>query len=241
MTHSFNRMKVWAEQKHISIPSLFFQMYKQIGVTDEEAIFISHILAFQAEGKEFPTPMMMAERTCFDVNAVSSMYQRLIQKGYIELLQQIDEKGIVFEKFSVYPIWERIMNKLEQQTFVAEVANSKVDDRSIFTLLEQELGRLLSTIEIEKVSMWIDHDQHSPEIIKEAIKEAVLANKLSLRYIDRILFEWKKKQFKTVEQVQNHAEKFRHHSITQKQVTKQVVAEHKPPRSSFYNWLDERE
>ncbi len=228
-------MQIWAEQKHISIPSLFFQMYKQIGVTDEEAIFISHILTFQSEGIEFPTPMMMAERTCFDENTLSMMYQRLIQKGLIELNQQTDSNGILFEKVSVYPIWERILNKLEQQSFVQEVATTKLDDRSIFTLIEQELGRLLSPIEIEKVSMWIDHDGHSPEVIKEA----VLANKMSLRYIDRILFEWKKKQLKTIDQVKMHAEQYRSQSIAAKQQVS-VPTEQKV-RSGFYNWLDERE
>lgn len=239
MNHSFNRMKTWTEQKNISIPSLFFQMYKQIGVTDEEAIFISHILSFQSEGIEFPTPMMLAERTCFNENTLSMMYQRLIQKGLIELNQQTDQNGILFEKVSVYPIWERILNKLEQQTIVQEVAVTKLDDRTIFTLIEQELGRLLSPIEIEKVSMWIDHDGHSPEIIKEAIKEAVLANKMSLRYIDRILFEWKKKQLKTVDQVKVHAEQYRNQSIAAKpQVSMQTEQKVK---SGFYNWLDERE
>jgi DNA replication protein len=232
-------MKIWAEQKHISIPSLFFQMYKQIGVTDEEAIFISHILMFQSEGIEFPTPMMVAERTSFDENTLSMMYQRLIQKGLIELNQQTDQNGILFEKVSVYPIWERILDKLEQQTIVEEVAVTKLDDRSIFTLIEQELGRLLSPIEIEKVSMWIDHDQHSPEMIKEAIKEAVLANKMSLRYIDRILFEWKKKQFKTIDQVKVHAEQFRNQSIQSKQKVSNQTEQ--KTRSGFYNWLDERE
>ena len=57
--------------------------------------------------------------------------------------------------------------------------------------------------------MWLDEDQHSPEIIKAALKEAVISGKLNFRYIDRILFEWKKNGIKTVEQAKEHGKKFR--------------------------------
>lgn len=241
---TFNRIKIWAEQKQVTIPSLFFQYYKQIGVSDEEAMMILHVLAFQTEGNDFPTPAMMTERLCLSENEISHLYQRLIQKGVIQLLQETDADGIIYEKFSLYPLWDKILYKMEQEEFVQLAQAQKVNDRTIFNLLEQELGRLLSAIEIEQVSMWMDHDGHSPEVIKEAVKEAVLANKLSLRYIDRILFEWKKKHLKTVEQVRTHAEKFRAHTLATKTHVQTVgQSNHSPTNTNtrFYNWLDERE
>lgn len=72
-------------------------------------------------------------------------------------------------------------------------------------------------MELENINAWLDVDKHSPELIRAALKEAVLAGKLSLRYIDRILFEWKKKNFTTVKQVEQHAEQFRKRTITQPQ------------------------
>ena len=54
-------------------------------------------------------------------------------------------------------------------------------------------------MEIETISMWLDQDGHSPEVIRKALMEAVLSQKMSLRYMDRILFEWKKKKVKTSE------------------------------------------
>ena len=241
MSNSFNKIRVWTEQKNIPIPSLFFKMYKDIGVSDQEALIVLHLIAFQAEGNDFPTPSMIQMRTELDQNTISMHYQRLIQKGLLHLTQETDENGILYEKFSLYPIWERILTKLEQQVMVVESSEKKLDDKAIFTLLEQELGRLLSPIEIETVCMWLDQDQHSPEVIKEAVKEAVLANKASLRYIDRILFEWKKKQLKTVEQIQKHTAQFRQHTIAPKPNVAAPVDTNNKPKSGFYNWLDERE
>ena len=64
-------------------------------------------------------------------------------------------------------------------------------------------------MESETIGMWLDEDGHSVEIIRAALKEAVLAEKLSLRYIDRILFEWKKKNIKTISDVEKQTKKFR--------------------------------
>ena len=40
--------------------------------------------------------------------------------------------------------------------------------------------------------MWEDRDQHHPNLIQAALREAVMSGKLNFRYIDRILFEWKR-------------------------------------------------
>jgi DNA replication protein len=85
--------------------------------------------------------------------------------------------------------------------------------------------------------MWLDDDGHSVEIIRAALKEAVLAEKLSLRYIDRILFEWKKKNVKTIADVEKQTKKFRTVGIRPTQTDKTV----KVKRVPFYNWLEERD
>ncbi len=90
-------------------------------------------------------------------------------------------------------------------------------------------------MESETIGMWIDQDHQTPELIRAALKEAVLAQKMSLRYIDRILFEWKKKNIKTMKDVEKQASQFR--TVPEKTST--------PPQRTnkvpFYNWLEERE
>ena len=51
-----------------------------------------------------------------------------------------------------------------------------------------------------------DQDQHHPNLIQAALREAVMSGKLNFRYIDRILFEWKKNGIKTVDQAQNQGQ-----------------------------------
>ena len=81
---------------------------------------------------------------------------------------------------------------------------------------------------------------HTVEIIKAALKEAVLAQKLSLRYIDLILFEWKKKKITSIAQVQQHTDQFRQKTIAPQQ-QKPAADQTSKSNTGFYNWLDERE
>src|SRR5690606_7359606 len=122
--------------------------------------------------------------------------------------QGVDGNGKLYEKFSIYPLWERILDHLEMKTMSNNQVVQKNEEGEIFSIFEQEFGRLLSPMEIETISMWLDTDNHSPALIKAALKEAVLAGKISLRYIDRILFEWKKKNITSIKQVEKHAEQF---------------------------------
>ena len=238
MNTEFNRLRSWTQQRHVTVPQLFFQYYKELNVADDEAIIILHLLSYFEEGIEFPTPQDLASRTSFMPNDISMKMQRLMQKGLLEMTQGIDVNGKISEKLSLFPLWERTMQLLDQKAQMQTDSTTKNEEGEIFSLFEQEFGRLLSPMELETIGMWLDNDGHSPAIIKAALKEAVVAGKVSLRYIDRILFEWKKKNITTVKQIEQHAEQFR----TRATQPVQPVSQQQPTTSGmFYNWLDERE
>ena len=240
MNTAYNRIRVWTEQGNVTIPQLFFKFYKELNVQDDEALIVMHLLAFHGEGILFPTPDDLVKRTSFQSNTISFILQRLMQKGLLEMTQGVDSAGKLTEKFSLYPLWERILDHLEAAQMQQQKQVEKLDEGAIYQLFEQELGRLLSPIEIETIGMWIDVDHHSPDIIKSALKEAVLAGKVSLRYIDRILFEWKKKNITSIKQIEQHTEQYRQRSsgnVGQPAVQDETATK----KVQFYNWLEERE
>ncbi|RHW39289.1 DnaD domain protein [Lysinibacillus yapensis] len=233
------RLRLWIEQGNVTIPQAFFQHYKKMKISDDEALLLLHLIAFHDEQNYFPTPSDLTKRLSLSDNDISVKLQRLLQKGFLEITQGIDVNGIVYERYSLYPLWERLLDLLETSSIDQEIQDEKKEEGEIFTIFEQEFGRLLSPMEIETISMWLDTDHHSPAIIKEALKEAVLAGKLSLRYIDRILFEWKKKNIKTVKQVEKITGEF--HQKTTAVQPKRTASAEKTQKVSFYNWLEERE
>ncbi|MGE7982318.1 DnaD domain-containing protein [Solibacillus sp. NPDC093137] len=243
MSKNFNRIRVWTEQLQITIPQLYFKHYSELNIQDDEALIILHLLTFEQEGIDFPTPNDLMQRTNFQLTAISQIIQRLMQKGYVEISQSTDESGRLAEKYSIYPLWERLLDLLQSKAQQQVSTANKLDEAKIFQLFEQELGRLLSPMEIETIGMWMDLDQHSPEIIKAALKEAVLADKVNLRYIDRILIEWKKRNIKTLAQIEKHSEQYRKNTMAAApiQPVHQQETVQKTEKVSFYNWLEERE
>lgn len=235
--HKRNRLRIWTEQGNVTISQLFFSHYKAINVKDEEAILLLHLFAYGEAGNHFPTPQNLVDRTHFNENKVVTILQRLVQKGLIQIEQHKDPNGVLYEYYAFNHLWELLVDSVEQQENSMQDEQVRVQEGEIYKLFEQEFGRLLSPMEYETIGMWFDQDQHSASLIRLALKEAVLSQKLSLRYIDRILFEWKKKNIKTVEAAENQTAQFRQHIPAQKSAEPQSSSAKVP----FYNWLEERE
>ncbi|MGB3261495.1 DnaD domain-containing protein [Paenisporosarcina sp.] len=232
-----DRLRMWTEQGNVTISQLFFQHYKKCDIQDDEALLILHMLAFIDKGNHFPTPDDLVKRSHFTSEQVSRHMQRLFQKGYLSIQQRYDDKGVLIEAFSFHTLWNRLIDTVLEETTSQKEMTQKEQEGEIFRLFEQEFGRFLSPMESETIAMWMDQDQQSPELIRAALKEAVLAQKMSLRYIDRILFEWKKKNVKTMKDVEKQASQFR----TVPERTSTPTQPQKTNKVPFYNWLEERE
>jgi DNA replication protein len=165
------------------------------------------------------------------------MLRRLIQKGFIQIIDEYSSEGIRFEKYSVGPLWEKLVDQFLIKNKQTQEVAKKTDESDLYTCFEKEFGRPLSPFECESLAMWMDDDHHDPIIIKAALRESVMSGKLNFRYIDRILFEWKKNGIKTIEQAKNHGRKFR-----QKQTPNKPAQDSQASSTDsvpFYNWLEQ--
>lgn len=102
---------------------------------------------------------------------------------------------------------------------------TKNQEKNIFELFENEFARPLTPMEYELINAWIESGI-SEELIKEALKEATYNGVNNFRYIDKILYEWGKKGYKTIDDINKN--KMKKEEKNEKNV------------SFFeYNWLDE--
>ena len=67
---------------------------------------------------------------------------------------------------------------------------------NVFDYFEKEFGRTLSPMEYQIIGAWLE-DGFNEELIHLALKEAIYNGVRNLRYIDKILYEWKKKGIKS--------------------------------------------
>ena len=71
-------------------------------------------------------------------------------------------------------------------------SNSQQQFKDLFQYIEQLFARPLSPYEIETLNQWIDVDQHDFALIRSRLDEAYSHDKLSFKYVDRILLNWKR-------------------------------------------------
>jgi DNA replication protein len=226
-------MVAWINSGNITIPTALLNHYKNLKLTEQELVLILHLLSFMEKGNFFPTIGELSERMTCDC---TNMLRRLIQKGFIEIKDGFSEDGIRYEQYSLDPLWERLVTQFQLANNVQETTKNEQNETDLYTCFEQEFGRPLSPFECETLGMWLDDDHHDPVIIKAALREAVISGKLNFRYIDRILFEWKRNGVKTIEQAKSYGRRFRQHQIVSRQ-----KGEHETKSDSvpIYNWLEQ--
>jgi DNA replication protein len=224
------------ETGNVSIPVILFNNYSKLGLNEEEFMMILQVKKFKQNGNQFPTPTELSEHMSFSTSTCTSILRSLIQRGFLTI-EECEENTILFENYSLKPLWDKLYSYLIQENNKLEQEQSKQEDLSLYTIFENEFGRPLSPFECESLAIWIDQDDYDPVIIKAALREAVMSGKLNFRYIDRILFEWKKNGIRTIDQARNHAKKFRQNqgNSSSKQQVNQEEYQRKVP---FYNWLE---
>lgn len=113
-------------------------------------------------------------------NQIFDSFNSLLNKKYIEMKVE-NKNGEVIERIILDPLYDRLaLNKKTENT-----------SEDIYALYEKELGRTLSSFEYEMINKWKEMGS-SEEIIKGALKEAILNGVTSFKYIDKIVYEWSK-------------------------------------------------
>ncbi len=127
---------------------------------------------------------------------VMNSVNNLINKSLINLEQGNDLEGRIVDIISLDNLYKKVLLNIEN--------NLKEDKKeSIFDLIAKEFGKKLSPIDCEIINGWLDIGT-SEELIKEALKEASYNGVKTLRYMDKVIYEWSKKNLKTVEDVKKY-------------------------------------
>ena len=132
---------------------------------------------------------------------VMKVINNLFDKNILSLVIEKNNRK-TYEYISLDLLYQKILN------IILGSSNEEETDNSIFSIFESELGRTLSPMEYEKIKEWITSG-NSNELIICALNEAVLKRVDNLNYIDSILNSWRKKGYKTKEDVKKEKESFR--------------------------------
>ncbi|WP_174733979.1 DnaD domain-containing protein [Mesobacillus harenae] len=226
----------WLKEGNLTLPGALLTEYKNLKLNEQELVLLLQVLYFSNKGNEFPTPTELSARMTCSSFECTEMLRTLVQKGFINIVDGASAEGIRYESYSLQPLWEKLVDRFATKGKEEAAKLNEREETDLYTCFEKEFGRPLSPFECETLGMWLDDDHHDPVIIKAALRESVISGKLNFRYIDRILFEWKKNGIKTIEQAKSYGRKFRQHQTPQKASNDERAVQKPVP---FYNWLEQ--
>lgn len=202
---------------NLVIPMYLLKNYKKFNLKMDEFIFMMYLYN-------------IGNNSIFDVSRYSNdldikdkdimkIISVLVDKGYLKIDSVKNDKNVREEIININGFYDKlsliIMDKKEEK------------DDNIFSLIEKEFGRTLSSMEYEIVKAWLEANI-SDELISLALKEAVYNGVFNLRYIDKILYEWSKKGIKNSKDVEKAKKKFK--DDKNKDIDLELVD---------WNWFDE--
>jgi DNA replication protein len=232
-----DQMIKWFSEGSIAIPNLLMTRYAKLQLNEAELMLLLHVHSFLSAGNTFPTPDELSSRMSISTTECTHVLRKLMQTNFLTIKEKRGEDGVLNEEYSLLPLWQKLLLLLEKETKKEDSKAKKTLEMNLYVMFEKEFGRPLSPMESETLSMWLDEDGHDPVLIKTALRESVISGKLNFRYIDRILFEWKKNGIKNVEQATQFGMQFRKRTAGQ---ARSLNKEQKDSTVSipFYNWLD---
>ena len=210
----------------IVIPIYMYKQLPELKISLESFIFLMYLRSI-GNNVSFDVPKF-SKTLGLEDKSIMGYVSELSSSGLIDIKVIKNDKGIMEEYIYLDNFYEKIGLKLANKG-VEEISKEKEDTNNIFSILEKEIGKQLSPIEIEIVKGWKEAN-YSDDLIKEAIKEAVSNDAVSLRYIDKVLYNWNKDGVTTIEEVNKRRKNF-----------KESKSKDNKKELFDYNWLDANE
>ncbi|MGY3778164.1 DnaD domain-containing protein [Isobaculum melis] len=229
-------LEEWLAQGETSISNILLMHYKTIGLNEVTFILLLQIKSFLDNGIQFPSIEELSSRMQLTNEQAYAGIHQLMQQNMLKIDTVTDTDGRARDIYSLKPLWHqlaRVLTDLSEQQKETLAVDS---ESALYELFEKEFGRPLSPIEVETIGMWIDQDHYKIELIHLALREAVLSQVYNLKYVDRILLNWEKRNIKTAEQVEKESEKYR----AQKTQTTQPT-EKKQGKVPLHNWVKKQQ
>ena len=203
--------------------------YKRLGLDESSYAFL---VLFARLIKEKPSGWSLAEITelmTIDAHVCSQIFMGLINDGLLFVESREDAEGRRSEKYSLAPLFLKIEVLLKNDANVRRAAN--IED--LYTKIENLFG-VLSPRDVELVQMWMSDDGFDTSLIELALAEMQMHDIRSLKYVDKILLDWKRKNIYTVDEAKRSLIDFRNRRLAS---SGSLSREPAGDPADYYDWI----
>lgn len=203
------------KEKHIAFPSYLVSIVKKFELNLDDFLLLVYFWNYKEETFNVDAVKKVLHLT---ENEILTSFNTLMCKKLIKIDMIKDNHGKRVEIVNLDYLYAMIDDLFKTE-------EKEQEKKDIYSIFETEFGRPISSMEYEIINAWTQKG-FSEELILGALKEAVYNGVNNLRYIDKILYEWHRKGYKNMNEVNNHNFKSKNTE------TKELFD---------YNWLDDNE
>ena len=164
----------WWNERFINRRDYMLDHLDELTMTSDETLIVM-LIDFCNQHQIAVDHAFLANKMKKDSYEIDDLLSQLTEKGYMNLT--FKDGKLVFEIDGVFE------GQKKDTTF----------DESLFDLFETEFQRPLSSVEFQRLGQWIE--EYDRKLIGYALREALTYDCVSFDYIERILMDWKKRNF----------------------------------------------
>lgn len=205
------------KEHHLVVPTYMIPIVKKFSLSFLDFLLLTYFWNYKEETFDVS---LVTKVLKLEESEVLTSFNTLISKKLIQIETLKDGNGKRVEVINLDFLYQEI-------DILFQESKKEEEKEDVYSHFESEFGRPISSMEYEIIHAWIEKG-FSEELILGALKEAVYNGVNNLRYIDKILYEWQRKGYKSMKDVKK--DNFNRSSKTEE------------PKELFdYNWLEDNE
>lgn len=186
---------------NLVLPSALLLHFKELFPSSDDFLVWQFFYLQNTTGLEEMSPSQIAERIGKEISDVNQSISNLTERGLLQY-RTIELNGEIELLFDASLALERLDDLLGVADSSSDQLTPQNQLKDLVETFQQELGRLLTPFEIEDLTKTLKEDGTSADLIKEALREAVLNGKANWKYIQAILRNWRHEGIKSVAQIE---------------------------------------
>ena len=186
---------------NLVLPSALLLHFKELFPSSDDFLVWQFFYLQNTTGLDEMSPSQIAERIGKEISDVNQAISNLTERGLLQY-RTIELNGEIELLFDASLALERLDDLLGVAHSNSDQLTPQNQLKDLVEIFQQELGRLLTPFEIEDLTKTLKEDGTSADLIKEALREAVLNGKANWKYIQAILRNWRHEGVKSVAQIE---------------------------------------
>ena len=178
-------LKQLVSEKIIDYDRLVLRYYHKLKLTEIEAIALIKLHDLLQDKQEIIDPKKFSKWLSISPSETAEILESLMSKGYLKIKLITTPAGKEKETFNIDFFLSKDVDLIEKK----HDNYKETQTHKWVEYLEDSLQKPLTHLDVEMITHWIEEDQYTFEMVKEATLDALKRKHPSVRLIDQYLLK----------------------------------------------------